>query len=510
MSADRVSQMRSDGSTKAVAVIDIGSNSIRLVVFDGLKRVPTALFNEKVICRLGSEVHSTGRLADAAVEMALTNLIRFNRMADAMGVQNVTLLATAAARDAENGADFLRAVEHHCGRPVSLLSGNEEARLSALGVLSSLPGSEGVMGDLGGGSIELVGLESGQPGESATLSLGPLRFMDELKRNRKAVRNALDNALAEVDWLDSLQGRTFFAVGGAWRNLARLSMRQSRHPLRVIQGFTLTRKEAEDLTRLVSRLGEQSLLGITEIPRRRVESLPYAALLMNRILKVLQPKSVVFSANGLREGFLFDQLRPKERNKDPLLFSAAELSRREGGFIDFAPAVTRWLEGLYPERSEAFDRLSQAASYLSNIAWREHPDYRPILALQRILYYPFSGVDHEARAFLAQAVYARYAGNGAEHESKASLDLLSADRMRDAKAVGYGLRLAYTLSAGRPGLLARTAVRLEKKTLRLTLPDDGSVPVGEAVERRLKALANTLNATNTVIVSEPDLAADIG
>ncbi len=505
--AKRVDGMWSIPSASAVAVIDIGSNSIRLVVFDGLKRVPATLFNEKVICRLGSEIHSTGRLPQPAIDLALTNLVRFNRMAEAMGVQKVSLLATAAARDAANGAQFLQEVEARCSRPVSLLTGEEEARLSALGVLSSLPNAEGVVGDLGGGSLELVELDKGAPDRLTTLRLGPLRFLDELKENRKAVRAEIDRALASVDWLESLKGSAFYAVGGAWRSLARLHMMQTKHPLHVIQGFRIRRKEAEDLTRLVSRLGDRSLLGITEISRRRVETLPYAALLLNRILKVAQPECVVFSAFGLREGFLFDQLEAKEREKDPLLFSAAELSRREGGFFDFAPEVNRWLDALFPEREPERDRLREAACYLSNIVWREHPDYRAILALQRILYHPFSGADHEVRAFLAQAVYTRYAGNGACQDSKNAFSLLSDERTRDAKAIGHALRLAYTLSAGRPQLLQRTTLRLEDDRIALALPDDGSLPVGEVVERRVKALANTLGVADAEIRSEPDLIA---
>lgn len=500
--------MRSNPS--AIAVIDIGSNSIRLVVFDGLKRVPTPLFNEKVICRLGSEIHTTGQLPQAAVDMAHTNLVRFNRIAEAMGAQRVSLLATAAARDASNGERFVREVEARCGRPVTLLSGEEEARLSALGVLSSLPNSAGVMGDLGGGSLELVALDHGAPGRSATLKLGPLRFVEEMRENRKAVRNAIDKALGSVDWLESFQGSALYAVGGAWRNLARLFVIQSKHPLRVAQGFRLSRKNAEDLTRLVSRQSEQSLLGVTEIPRRRVEVLPYAALLMNRLLKAFQPESVDFSAFGLREGFLFDQLDEAERGKDPLLFSASELSNREGGFVDFAPEVDRWLESLFLERGSEFDRQRKAACYLSNIAWREHPDYRPTLALQRVLYYPFSGIDHEGRAFLAQAIYTRYAGNGACQERRGALGLLSDERLHDAKALGHALRLADTLSAGRPQLLRRTIIALEDERLVLRLPDDGTVPVGEAIGRRLKALANALNAADADVLTEPHLAVRAG
>jgi len=487
----------------ALAVIDIGSNSIRLVVFDGLKRVSTPLFNEKVICRLGRELHLTGRLPEQAMDMAYTNLVRFVRMAEGLELEEISLLATAAARNAENGPEFIAELERRCGRPVRLLSGDEEARLSALGVVSGVPDATGLMGDLGGGSLELVSLNGGELGPSATLDLGPLRFLDLARENRKAVRAIIDEALDSVGWLPATAGRTFYAVGGAWRNLARLHMDQSRYPLRMIQGFSVALRNAEEMARLVSRLGEQSVQGITGISRRRLETLPYCALLLLRLLRVCRPEKVVFSAFGLREGFLFDRLPQDEREKDPLLFGAAEFARREGGFALLGAEIHRWIAPLFPEETARETRLRAAACQLSNIAWREHPDYRAPIALARVLHHPFSGVEHPGRAFLALAVHTRYAGSGDWPEEAQLLSLLSDDDIRKARAVGHALRLAQTLSAGRTAMLQRTSLDFNGDRLRLTLPEDGSIPIGEAVERRFKALVTALGATGGEIGGAP-------
>jgi exopolyphosphatase/guanosine-5'-triphosphate,3'-diphosphate pyrophosphatase len=133
---------------RRVAVIDIGSNSIRLEIFDGLTRAFCPLFNEKVICALGRDLKSTGRLSEKGAELALINLPRFTRMARGMGAARIDMLATAAVREAENGAEFIAEVERRCGQEVRVLSGAEEARISALGVLAGIPDADGIMGDL--------------------------------------------------------------------------------------------------------------------------------------------------------------------------------------------------------------------------------------------------------------------------------------------------------------------------------------------------------------------------
>jgi exopolyphosphatase/guanosine-5'-triphosphate,3'-diphosphate pyrophosphatase len=483
-----------------VAVVDIGSNSIRLVVFERPSRAPVPLFNEKVLCGLGRGLDSTGRLSEVGVESALANLVRFVRLARAMGVARLDLLATAAVRDAENGRAFVAEVERRCGVAVRVLSGEDEARLSALGVVSGIPEADGLMGDLGGGSLELVALDQGALGRRATLPIGPLRLADATEGDREAARATIDRHLATVDWLPDLRGRSFYPVGGAWRTLARIHMEQNGYPLHVIHQYRIGRRQAEDLARVIGRLGKRSLTTIGGMPRRRQETLPFAAMLLERVLRLSRPDRIVFSAYGLREGHLFDGLPPAEQRKDPLVEAARELAAAEDRFGPMGDRLDAWLAPLFAEDEPEQRRLRLAICHLSDLAWREHPDYRPQYAFDRVLHLQLSAIDHPGRAAAAIAVAVRYGGGLDLPEIAPLRGLLDETQQRRAQLIGLALRLAYSLSGATPELLGRTRLSLADDALRLHLPGDGSVLSGEAVERRLETLGRALERTTAVVM----------
>jgi len=472
-----------------VAVIDIGSNSIRLVVFDGLKRSPSIVFNEKVLCGLGRGLQSSGRLSAEGVELAVPNLVRFTALARAMGVGRVDLIATAAVREATDGAVFREAVEQQCGHPIRVLSGEEEAELAALGVIAGNPRADGIMGDLGGGSLELVEVNGGKIGRSTTLPLGPLRLMERCGDDRRAARSLIDKTFAKLGWIGEGKGRSFYPVGGAWRNLARLHMEQTKYPLHAIHGYTIPRDEGIKLTRLVSRLGRSSLEGIQNVSRRRRETLPFASLVLGRLLRKMQCERVTFSTFGLREGYLFNQLPKSMRLQDPLILAAEEIAEREGRFGGLGDGLMTWCGALFPDEDSEERRLRLAACHLSDLAWREHPDFRSIQALRRILHYPLVGIDHPGRAFIAYTVFLRYGESPGAKEAAQAAALLSERWRARAILLGAALRLSYRVSAATRWVLDHSSVNVVDGVLELKLPDDGSVPDGEAVQRRLKALA---------------------
>ena len=277
-----------------VAVIDIGSNSIRLVVYEGAQRAPTPVFNEKVLCGLARGLDKSGRLSDESVEMALASLARFRALTEAMGVERVDVVATAAVRDAENGAEFVAEVENRCGFEVRVLTGEEEARLSAAGVLSGIPEASGIMGDLGGGSAELVLVGDGKTGAYNTLPLGPLRLADLSNGSFGKARKIIDKKLAGLDWLKEAKGSRFYPVGGAWRMLARVHMLQSDYPLHVIHQYTVPSQALRDFCKLLGKLSVSTLKKTPGIARQRAESAPYAAYLMQRIVEESGVDEVVF------------------------------------------------------------------------------------------------------------------------------------------------------------------------------------------------------------------------
>ncbi len=470
-----------------VAVVDIGSNSVRLVVFDRPSRSPLPVFNEKVLCGLGRGLGESGRLAPEGIELAHRTLERFVRLARAMRARRIDMLATAAVRDASNGRDFAAEVERRCGVAVCVLSGGQEARYSALGVLCGIPGADGIMGDLGGGSLELVRLVKGRVGRQVTLPLGPLRLGDKATSDRNSLRAEIDSELAGVDWLAEGKGLTFYPVGGAWRTLARIHMEQTGYPLHVIHQYRIDRRRADGLLQVVGNLGKRSLAAMPGVSRRCADILPFAALLLGRILRQAKPESVEFSAFGLREGYLFSRLGAKERERHPLI--AGALGWAEDRFGALGAALDSWVAPLFPEDG-AHDRLLRLATcHLSDIAWREHPDYRARHGFERVLHLPISGLGHADRVFAAVAVSARYGGSRDEPEVRSVLRLL-ADGERESRAVvlGLALRLAYSLSGGAADILKRTRLDAGSAALTLRLPRDAEVMYGEVVQRRLEAL----------------------
>ncbi|MEX2629210.1 MAG: Ppx/GppA family phosphatase [Tistlia sp.] len=482
-----------------VGVVDIGSNSVRLVVFDGLKRVPVPVFNEKVLPGLGRGLVGSGRLNEEGVAVALESLERFAGLARAMGTRRLDLLATAAVREASNGPEFVAEVERRCGQPVSILSGPEEARLSALGVLSGLPGARGVMGDLGGGSLELVRLEDAEALESITLPLGPLRLADESGGDRDRAAAFVDGQLDRVPWLAEVTD-ALYPVGGAWRGLARLHMDHTSYPLHMIHGYGIPLDEAEELVRLVSRLGKRSLARIGSVSKRRLDSLPLAALVLEKLLERVGSKRVVFSAFGLREGWIFDRLSEAERALDPLFEAAEDWSAREGRFPHLAPALVDWTAALFPGESANANRLRLTACRLSDIGWRYHPDYRAEQILLRILRAQELFVEHHERAFLGLVLYNRYGGKSGDEGLETVRALLRPNKARRAEALGTALRLAYATCGGAEQGLRETRLEWDGKALRLFIPPDSSVPPGQTLERRLQTLADALEAESAAIV----------
>lgn len=481
-----------------VGVVDIGSNSIRLVVFEGATRAPAALFNEKVMCGLGRGLEDTGRLDAGAIERAIANLRRFAALAAAMRVERLEALATAAVRDAGNGPEFIKEVARACKLQARVLTGEEEARYSALGVLSAAPEAEGAMGDLGGGSLELVEIGQGRYGRHVTLPIGPLRVVPGADGSRKKMKEAIEKRLDEVKWLAQVEGRNFYPVGGAWRALARVHMEQTGHPLHVIHNYELKWGEAEEFLQLVSRLSPNSLSKMYGVSRRRHETLPYAALMLIQLCKLMKPKRIVFSAFGLREGWLFDSLPAAERAKDPLIAAAAGQARALGRFGEDGLIMADWMASLFANEAPALERLRRAACLCADIGWLDHPDYRAEHAFNRMLRTAAVGIDHPGRAYLAAALFARYGGDRDAPQVDLARKLAGKEALRQAWIAGMAMRLGLTLTGGTPGLLRETA--LAKKNGRLTLLPSGAAAeamiaglMGEVARRRLDALESFLD-----------------
>ena len=487
-----------------VGVIDIGSNSLRLVIYDRVSRSPMVLFNEKVMCALGRGLNSSGRLNPDGVVLARDNIERFVALARGLGVARLDILATAAVRDASDGASFVAEIEQKNRIKIQVIDGFEEGRLSAAGVRAGIPDADGITGDLGGGSVELAMTGAVVSPLVASLPIGALRLTEVGGDDAKA-RQIVDQAVASLDWLGQGRGRKFYAVGGTWRALARIHMEQTGYPLHIIQNYSIGRQEAESFTDLIGRQSRRSLDKVAGISRKRLETVPLAAYVLHRLIKAIQPERVVFSAYGLREGHLFEQLPPAEQRLDPLLAAAETMARTNPRFATGGDELVRWTDPLFPNETAAQKRLRRAAALLSDIGWSEHPDYRDEQTFMRCLRMPFAGLDHAARAFLAVALHARYGGNADANILSRISGLIDEATFARARSVGLGLRLAYTLSGGAPGLVGHATLEVDETTLALTVPEHTAIYTGEAVQRRLDALGRAVGKRTVVRTDDAEM-----
>ncbi len=479
---------------RPVSVVDIGSNSVRIVVYDGLRRSPTPVFNEKILCGLGRGVAITGKLSKEGIVRALRALRRFRAVSKQIGAREIYAVATAAARDASNGETFIDDAENALGASIDVLTGKEEARYAALGVLASVPRADGLVGDLGGGSLELIDVAGGRIRNGITLPLGPLRLIDMSGGSLEAARQIIDEHLVKASLIAGLAGRAFYAVGGTWRNLARLHMAQNKYPLHVIHHYTIGREQARSIADLVSHLSPASLRDVREISKSRWETMPFGALVLERLMAHSKARDVVFSVYGVREGLLFSRLPRRKRDADALLSSCWDFARRYARSAEHELELCDWTDQLYGEGrlAETADqrRLRHAACLLADIGWRAHPDYRAERSLGMISQAAFVGVDHPGRVFLALTIYYRYEGSIDDARSNGLARLLDDDSLARALLIGEMLRLAYILSAAMPGMLPRVGLRLgPNKTLVLSFPRKLADLTGERVEKRLAALA---------------------
>jgi exopolyphosphatase/guanosine-5'-triphosphate,3'-diphosphate pyrophosphatase len=491
-----------------IGVIDIGSNSVRLVVYEGAVRAPTPVFNEKVLCGLGRDIASTGKLGAEAVDRALAALTRFRSITRLLEVKNVRAFATAAVREADDGADFIARAEKALGLRIEVLSGEKEARLVAQGIMMGFVEPDGVAGDLGGGSLELIDIASDRLKQASTLPVGGLRLIDATGNKIEKAQPLIDEAIAQVPWLSQGAGRPFFAVGGSWRAIARLHMEQTNYPLHVTHGYSIPTLEATAFCEFLRKTKKLSgLAGFEELAKARREVLPYGAFVLERLLKTLNPSEVIFSVFGIREGLIYSLLPAHERRKDPLLSFCAEYAALRSRSVEHAWELCRWTDQIFAEPSQEETteerRLRYAACLLSDVGWRAHPDYRGEQSLNTVAHAGLGGVDHQGRIFLALSVFHRHEtseGNG-EQLSERLRNLVSKRVQRRARILGSAIRVAHMLSIGMAGIIDQTSLTYENGSLVLAIPRAYAALDGERLRHRFDALAELLGKKAKVRIS---------
>jgi exopolyphosphatase/guanosine-5'-triphosphate,3'-diphosphate pyrophosphatase len=478
--------MTSNRSFGPVGIIDIGSNSVRFVAYGGSERVPSTLFNEKVMAGLGRELDATGRLSDKAMKAAIEALGRFKLLAREMKLRKLHAVATAAVRDASNGPEFLKRAAAAGIKPL-LIPGEEEARLSALGVISAIPSARGVVADLGGGSLELTPVKDGRPERGVSLPIGVLRL--GVRESAREVANTL-KAGVPASLRSAAEDGTLYLVGGSFRAFAQLDLQLSGHPLPIVHQHCLTPARVRELRQLVRSTPLESLRQMVGVQSSRLQTLPAAAAVLDAACRVLSPRRIVVSAFGLREGILFDHLGPERQEEDPLLASALEVGERLGRFGDHGALLDRWIAPLFLDDTREAARLRLAACLLADVAWNAHPDFRAEWAVDMGVHGNWVGIDAEGRAILGRALCSAFGGDGRYDDQ---VGALVEQRVLDhADRWGRAIRLAQRLSGGTASLLRRTGISVDGEQLVLRLDESDRALFSDAVRKRFRQLGSVL------------------
>jgi exopolyphosphatase/guanosine-5'-triphosphate,3'-diphosphate pyrophosphatase len=481
-----------------VGVVDVGSNSVRMVVFDGAARSPAYFYNEKILCGLGKGLAETGRLNPEGRVRALMALKRFALLAKGMGIENMTVVATAAAREAEDGPDFQAEVLAQTGLKLWVVDGDEEARLSAQGVLLGWPDAKGVVCDIGGNSMELARISGGKVGRRATSPLGPFRLM-QVKGGPKERAAHIAKVLKVLADEVKSEGERIYLVGGSWRVIARLDMERRSYPLTVLHEYRMQPKQILDTIAWIRSSDLALLRARTGTSTERMDLVPLACEVLEQLIAVLKPTELDISAYGIREGMLYEVMPEQLRARDPLIEAARMAELTSSRLPGTGKKLYDFLLPIFPEATPDRLRLIKAACLLHDTTWRAHPDYRAEACFDNATRANLGGLDHPGRVFLGLALLHRYKNSRSGSRMESLFRLLSDDDIQEAEVLGKAMRFGAMFAAGDPAEAGRLDWNPKKRVLELQLNDMGRDLYGEVAQARFGALALALRSEGKVI-----------
>ncbi|PCJ09410.1 MAG: exopolyphosphatase [Rhodobacteraceae bacterium] len=480
-----------------VGVVDVGSNSVRLVVFDGAARSPAYFYNEKIMCALGAGLSETGVLNPKGRIRALSALRRFQHLALGMGLPPLSVVATAAVRDASDGPDFCAQVKREIGMKIWVIDGREEARLSAQGVLLGWPGSYGLVCDIGGSSMELAEIQEGRVGKRVTSSLGPLKLR-ELPGGRRGRRAHIKQVMTDLKEQMGSQKDRLFLVGGSWRAIARIDMVRRGYPLKVLHEYRMTAQSVRDTLKYIENNDLEKLRLASGFSTARMSLIPYAVDVLAQLVRSFKPKDIAISSYGIREGLLYEQMPQRLRNRDPLVESCRFAESKDARMPGFGKTLYNFVLPLFKSNPETTKRLIKAACLLHDVSWRAHPDYRAEVCFDNATRANLGGLKHSERVFLGLALLHRYRNKREGTRFEDLYDLLDEKGKKEAEILGKAMRFGAMLMVSQDGDIGTLKWQPRKKQLRLILPKSVEPLYGEVAESRLASLAQVLQAEVTV------------
>ncbi|MBC6407486.1 MAG: exopolyphosphatase [Rhodobacteraceae bacterium] len=485
-------------------VIDVGSNSVRFVVFDGAARSPACFYNEKVMCRLGAGLPETGRLNPRGRARALAALARFQAVATQICDHPPTAVATAALREAQDGPEFCAEVRHDIGLDLRIIDGLEEARLSAQGVLLGWPGSVGLVCDMGGASLEMARIGNDGVGRRLTLGLGPLKLrgLQGGQRGRRAYIDTVLGEAAAVLGQDSILGQDsgrLFLVGGSWRAIVRIDMERQNYPLRVLHGYRLEATAVRRIAAFIKSMPPEILRMRCGLSAGRLEFVPYALEVLLGILRHFRPREIALSSHGIREGLLYEQMPKALRRRDPLLEACRFAEMQNARLPGCGKVLFAFIKPLFQAAPPRKMRLINAACLLHDVHWQTNPDYRTQACLDIATRVDLGGLTHAERVFLGLALLHRYRSRRKDTAFAPLQDLVGATPQREAEILGKALRFGAMMWMRGDAPMGTLAWKPKKRHLRVQLPQSARALMSEGAGARLQSLVDVLGGTCDIL-----------
>ncbi len=476
-----------------VGVIDVGSNSVRMVVFDGAARSPAYFYNEKIMCALGAGVGQTGRLNPEGRKRALAAIKRFQLLGQSMGLPTLSAVATAAVRDAEDGPAFCQDVLEATGLKIWIIDGKEEARLSAQGVLLGWPGSYGLVCDIGGSSMELAEIRDGRVGNRVTSNLGPLKLQSVKggKKGRKAhIKQVLEQLAAEM----GPQRDRLFLVGGSWRAIARIDMERRGYPLHVQHEYRMSAKSVRETADYIASHDPENLRAACGVSSARMSLVPLAIEVLKRLVRTFKPKDIAVSSYGIREGMLYEQMPQELRDRDPLIEACRFAEAKDARLPGFGATLFEFVYPLFKSAGPARLRIVEAACLLHDVSWRAHPDYRAETCFDNATRANLGGLKHSERVFLGLALLHRYRNRREGTHFEELYDLIDPESQKQAEILGKALRFGAMFWMQNDAEFGKFRWFPRKRELELLIPKAAEPLFGEVAQARLASLAASLEA----------------
>ncbi|MDP5217888.1 exopolyphosphatase [Ruegeria sp. 2205SS24-7] len=484
-----------------VGVVDVGSNSVRLVIFDGAARSPAYFYNEKLMCGLGAGLSETGLLNPTGRERALAALHRFQHLAEGLDLPPLRAVATAAVREAEDGPEFCAEVKKKTGLTIQVIDGDEEARLSAQGVLLGWPGAYGLICDIGGSSMELAEISNGQVGRRLTSPLGPLKLRD-IRGGRRGRKAQIKNVMEDLrDQLGPQRDRLFL-VGGSWRAIARLDMLRRGYPMAVLHEYRMTASDIRKTVKFIEAGDPEELRSAAGVSGSRMALVPYAMDVLTRLIRTFKPKDIAVSSYGIREGLLYEQMSQKLRDRDPLIEACRFAEDKDARLPGFGKQLFDFVMPLFKSQPADIRRLVKAACLLHDVSWRAHPDYRAEVCFDYVTRANLGGLKHSERVFLGLALQHRYRNKREGNRFEPLYELLDEKGQKQAEILGKAMRFGAMMWMREDSKIGKLNWFPKKRVLELRMPASARPLFSEIAEARLNSLSSALEAETRMLIRD--------